>query len=376
VTAKAGLKGKGWSSDVAVFDYNDDGYLDLLVTNMFGMSQLYRNDKGSTFTDVTKEVLGHTSWGATGAKAFDFNNDGKLDLFLVDMHSDMWLQPFQPPRQAIRQGFDLKKKHPHVMGENYVHSPDGKGKEHEKTFRSAFKINDKDVLFGNTFFKNLGQGKFKEVSDKVNLETFWPWGAVPGDFDNDGFEDIFIPAGMGFPYQYWPSSLLMNNGNETFTDRAKAMGIEPPPGGEYYEEKIANMPSARSCRAAATLYRDGRLDLVVNNFNGRASYFRNHFPKKNYIAFRLTGIRDQQESGSNRDAVGALVYLYLGKQIMVRQVHPAGGYLSQSSQTLHFGLGEHTEVDRAEIRWPRGRRESIDNPEINKLHHRTEPKGK
>jgi len=113
---------------------------------------------------------------------------------------------------------------------------------------------------------------------------------------------------------------------------------------------------------------------VINNFNGRAYYFRNYLPKKNYIAFRLTGTRDQQESGSNRDAVGALVYLHIGNEIMVRQVHPAGGYLSQSSQTLHFGLGERTKVDRAEIRWPRGRREFIDNPEINKLHRRTEPR--
>jgi enediyne biosynthesis protein E4 len=89
VTAKSGLAGKGWGGDVAVFDYNDDGYLDLLVTNMFGASQLYRNNRDGTFTDVTKEVLGKTSWGAIGSKVFDFNNDGRLDLLMVDMHSDM-----------------------------------------------------------------------------------------------------------------------------------------------------------------------------------------------------------------------------------------------------------------------------------------------
>src|SRR5439155_14706694 len=95
VTDKAGLKGKGWGGDVAVFDYNEDGKLDLFVTNMFGASQLYRNNGDGTFTDVTKEVLGRTSWGAIGSKAFDFNNDGRLDLFIADMHSDMWLPP--PP---------------------------------------------------------------------------------------------------------------------------------------------------------------------------------------------------------------------------------------------------------------------------------------
>src|SRR5213079_1536703 len=90
VTEKAGLKGKGWAGDVAVFDYNGDGRLDLLVTNMFGASQLYRNNGDGTFTDVTKETLGRTSFGAIGCKVFDFNNDGRLDLLIVDMHSDMW----------------------------------------------------------------------------------------------------------------------------------------------------------------------------------------------------------------------------------------------------------------------------------------------
>jgi hypothetical protein len=112
------------------------------------------------------------------------------------------------------------------------------------------------------------------------------------------------------------------------------------------------------------------LDLVVNNFNDRAFYFHNNFPKKNFIAFQLTG------TVSNRDAVGAVVRIHRGKEIMVRQVQAAGGYLSQSSQKLHFGLGDHTEIDFAEIRWPSGVREPIDHPTINTLHRRTEPRNK
>src|SRR5205807_10409670 len=108
-----------------------------------------------------------------------------------------------------------------------------------------------------------------------------------------------------------------------------------------------------------------------NNFNGRAFYFRNSFPPKNYVAFRLTGTK------SNRDAIGALVKIYLGKEVMVRQVQPAGGYLSQSSKTVHFGLGDRSGIDRVEIRWPNGalKPQQIDNPEINKLHRISEPKG-
>jgi hypothetical protein len=371
VTAKAGLKGKGWGGDVAVFDYNQDGHLDLFVTNMFGASQLYKNNGNGTFTDVTKEVLGRTSWGAIGSKAFDFSNDGKLDLYVADMHSDMWLEYQIDPRGISS---DLKKKYRAIMGPVINREPTAV--DDEKKFADLFKIQYEEVVFGNTLFKALPSGKFAEVSDKAGAETFWPWGIATGDFDNNGFEDVFLPSGMGYPYYYWPNVLLMNNGNETFTDRAEEAGIEPPPRGEYKDEKLGDRKPARSSRCAATVYRDGRLDLVVNNFNDRAYYFRNHFPRKNYIAFKLTGVRHQRESGSNRDAVGARVVLHIGDKVMVRQVHAAGGYLSQSSQTLHFGLGDHTKVDYAEIYWPRGphdKPQRFDKPAINTLHKLLEP---
>jgi hypothetical protein len=361
VTAKAGLLGKGWGGDVAVFDYNDDGRLDLLVTNMFGASQLYRNNADGTFTDVTREVLGRTSWGAVGCKAFDFNNDGKLDLYILDMHSDMWLPPWVDPRS--RPGKELKVKYPQMLGKSHELDPEW-AKQLEQRFSAALSIRYDDVLFGNTFFKAVPDGRYQEVSDRARLETWWPWGLATGDFDNDGFEDVFVASGMGYPFAYWPNSLLMNNGNETFIDRADELGIEPPPGGEHQKTKIGGKLAARSsrCVAVADFDGDGRLDLIVNNFNDMPYYFRNHLPRKNYVAFRLTGTK------SNRDAIGAMVWLYTGQEVMVRQVHAAGGYLSQSSKTVHFGLGERQKIDRVEIRWPSGGKQEILAPAINTLH--------
>jgi hypothetical protein len=233
-----------------------------------------------------------------------------------------------------------------------------------------FQIRNNEVVFGNTLFLNKGGGKFEEVSDKAGMETFWPWGIATGDFDNDGYEDVFLPSGMGYPWFYWPNSLMMNNGNSTFTNRAEAEGIEPPVGGRFQKEKIGGQPAARSsrCAAVADFTHTGRLDIICNNFNDHPYFFKNRFPLKNYIEFKLAGTK------SNRDAVGATVTLHMGKEVMIRQVHAAGGYLSQSSNTLHFGLGDRAKVDRAEIRWPSGRSNVIENPELNKLHKITEPK--
>jgi enediyne biosynthesis protein E4 len=367
VTAKAGLAGKGWGGDVAVFDFDEDGHMDLLVTNMFGASTLYRNNGDGTFTDVTKKTLGRTSWGAIGSKAFDFNNDGKLDLLIADMHSDMWA-PFEPSpamMDAILKHPD--RKYPRVTGAAHQFDPSADALEQE--FTDIFKIHKEDVLFGNTLFKNLGGGKFEEVSDPAHMETWWPWGIATGDFDNDGYEDVFLPSGMGYPFFYWPSGLMMNNGDGTFTDRAQPLGIEPPIHGRYQSEKIGGKLAPRSsrCAASADFRNGGRLDIVTNNFNDAPYYFQNNLPRRNYVSFRLRGTR------SNRDAIGALVKIYLRDEVMVRQVQGAGGYLSQSSKTVHFGLGERSRIDRAEIRWPSGARQTILEPALNQRHDVVEP---
>jgi len=368
VTRQTGLAGRGWSSDVAVFDFDADGDLDIYVTCMFGRAQLYRNDDG-VFTDVALAVLGRTSWGALGAKVFDADNNARLDILTVDMHSDMWMGLDLEHGSLKMAQSDQRKKFPSIFGPMAQDNPEFV--ETEKRWFDGLGVNRDDVLFGNSFFKALDDGSFEEVSEQVNLETFWPWGIAVGDFNNNGHLDVFLASGMGFPFYYWPNHLMLNNGDGTFTNRAEQEGIEPPVQGVYHDQLIQDRVSTRSSRCAATadFDGDGRLEIVTNNFNDIPYYYKNVFPKNNYLSLRLRGTK------SNRDAIGALVTATIGKTTMLRLVQSAGGYLSQSSRTVHFGLGKHARIDRLEIRWPSGIRQVIEQPETNRLHEITEPDG-
>jgi hypothetical protein len=366
VTDKAGMRGRGWAGDVAVFDYDDDGYLDVFVPSMFGRGQLYHNNRDGTFSDVTTSTLGRTPHGAIGAKVFDYDGDGRLDLFAVDMHSDMWMG-----LDRRRSSEETAERDQHVR----FHSSAGPTvDENDPRFlpsqKEQFAMNGEsynDVLFGNALYRNLGDGKFEENAVAAGLETFWPWGIATGDFDDDGHEDVFITAGMGYPFYYWPDALMMNNGDGTFTDAASTLGVDPPTGGEYQAQPIAGHPAARSSRSAATadFDGDGRLELVVNNFNDRPYFFANRFPRQNYLEVKLTGTK------SNRDAIGAVAWLWTGNMKMVRQVNPAGGYLAQSSRLLHFGLGDR-KADSLVVRWPSGGRAVVRAPKVNSVVSLTE----
>src|SRR5258706_40391 len=207
VTDRAGLRGRGWAGDVAVFDYDEDGFLDLFVPSMVGRGQLYRNTGHGTFRDVTAETLGRTPYGAVGCKVFDYDGDGRLDLFVVDMHSDMWM--------GVDTGHvtvDVARR----MQHRRFRTPKGPTINEEapgliQIQRAMFARQGEDfdaLLFGNALYRNLGHGKFTETTVAAGLETLWPWGVATGHFDNDRHEDLFIPSRVRYPYYYLPNQLM------------------------------------------------------------------------------------------------------------------------------------------------------------------------
>ncbi len=196
VTLRVGPKDGGWSGDASVADVNGDGFPDLYVLNMQGDDHYYENQKGERFVEKTAELFPKTPWGTMGIKFFDWDGDGRPDLLLTDMHSDM--------SQEI-----------------------GPEKEKEKSqiaWTDAFLQGGANNIFGNAFFHNLGDGRFEEISDRIGVENYWPWGPSVGDVNADGWEDVFIASGMGFPFRYGPNSLLLNENGERFRGRRVRRG--------------------------------------------------------------------------------------------------------------------------------------------------------
>src|SRR5216684_2607586 len=373
VTRRVGLVDSSWSGDATVIDVNDDGWPDLYVLDMQGENHLWQSAAGKRFHDATRQYFSKTPWGAMGVKAFDFNGDGRLDLFVTDMHSDMWVNIPAGDWAAEARKAD-------TLPAPVDFFPTGKSR----------------FIFGNALFANGGDGRFAEVSDSVGVETYWPWGPSVDDLNADGWDDIFIAASMNFPYRYGINSVLLNDGGHRFLPSEFVVGVEPRPNGATEQVWFTldctgagafnpwcvacSKPGARAsaCRldaarqltmmgslgtraaVALDLDGDGDLDIVTNEFNGRPQVLVSDLAQRHHIHFlkvRLRGTR------SNREGLGAQVTVVLpeGRRIL-KVLDGKSGYLSQSDLPLYFGLADADHAAKIEVRWPSGRRQTLVGP--------------
>ncbi|MES1243840.1 MAG: CRTAC1 family protein [Acidobacteriota bacterium] len=365
VTEQVGLKDGSWTGDASAADFNEDGWPDLYLLNMQGDDHYWENHEGKSFVEVGAKYFPKTPWGAMGIKVFDADNDGRMDLLLTDMHSDM-LREFKPEEEKLR--FAPQEEIPALQGQD-------------------------NNVFGNAFYKNLGGGSFVEVSGRFGLENYWPWGVSVDDLNADGWDDVLITSSMNFPFRYGINSLLLNNRGEKFLDSEFLLGIEPRRGGQTRKpwftldcsgadkahprckdqtgRFVVNSTLGTRSAVIFDLDGDGDLDIVTNEFGSAPQVLVSDLAQKrkiHWLEVRLQG------SASNRNGLGARVKVHAGDRTLTKALDGSSGYLSHSLMPLYFGLDEADKVDSVEILWPSGATQTVPGPvAVNRILDVKEP---
>jgi hypothetical protein len=352
VSQRMGLMDLSWSGDASAVDVNDDGWLDLYVLNMLGNDEYYENVGGKRFLKKSRQVFPRTSWGAMGIKVFDVNNDGRLDIFITDMHSDM----------------------------SAVVDPDREKEKSTMEWPVSFRGDGKMSIWGNSLFVKEGPDKFREASDAMGVENYCPWGPSVGDLNADGYDDTFIASGMNYPERYMINSVKLNDRGRRFVDAEFVLGVEPRKGGlatPFFGLDASGKDKGHKDAAGATgrvviwgargsrssamfdVDGDGDLDIVTNEFNAAPMVLLSNLSEKtrlHYLEVKLTG------TTSNRDGLGAVVKVVAGATSYTKVLDGNSGYLSHSVYPLYFGLGAAEAADSIEVLWPSGKKQTVPAP--------------
>ena len=348
VTQAAGIETSNQLGQCSFWiDHDNDGKLDLFVKNWIGANRLYKNNGDGTFTQVPDAAgLADATFGrdrGTICSFADYDNDGWMDVafsgdrnFLYRNEGGTFVDVSGPagiPSLTNGNGIAWGDYDNDGLLDLYVARGNVLG----------------TGLFADTLYRNMGDGTFIDITQQAGLATpANTWAAVWGDYDNDGYLDLFVTcAGAGAPGPGTSNRLYHNNGDGTFTDRAA-------------EEGVALQDNTSLHKGAAWLdyNNDGFLDLVVKDgigprtgarIRGVQRFFKNLGNTNHFLKLKLQGVQ------SNRDGIGARVTVTYAGGMGFRQNNGGGGgeYASQSSEALHFGIGQATEAS-VEVKWPSG----------------------
>ncbi len=334
ITEQAGLLNKAWGLSASIGDFNNDDLLDVFVANDFLEPDfLYINQGNGTFKDEALQYFNHISSNSMGSDLADINNDLKPDLIVLDM-----------------------------LAEDHIRGKENMATMSTENFLKLVDIGYHHQYMSNVLQLNNGDKTFSEIGQLSGIaKTDWSWAPLIADFDNDGFNDLFVTNGIEHDLsnqdfrnqmranimnrkkvtleqaiQMMPSTKLSNyifknNKDLTFSNATKDWGLE---------RKVNSNGTAY-----ADLDNDGDLDLIVNNQSEVASVYRNN-TEKNSVVISLKG------SKKNSTGIGTQVFVYHGTSAQKKVLQTSRGFQSSVSQKLHFGLGDDKKIDSLRVIWP------------------------
>lgn len=363
VTEQAGVKNYGLSLSATVGDLNNDSWPDIYVSNDFNSPDfLYINNQDGTFKEVVKEAMAHNSFYGMGVDISDFNNDGNLDLFQVDMDA----------KDNRRKKANMSSMNPKLFwdvidaGFNYQY------------MHNCMQLNTGVYENGIPHFGNVSRITGTSSTD-------WSWGPLFADFDNDGNKDLFVTNGtrreinnndffhslealnlkpkdllkksQEIPSEKIDNFMFQNNGNLNFEQANKKWGIE--------------FKGFSNGVAYVDLDNDGDLDIVVNNIDDYASVFENSSSKRNnYIKVNFKG------NSKNTYGLGNRVYVRTKKGTQLQELTLTRGFQSSVAPELHFGVGKEKTIDEVKVVWTNGKVQKLYNVKANQMLHLKEQDAK
>jgi len=396
VTKASGLANDSdWATGATFGDYDNDGWADLFVSHyvdfhlndlpVFGSSKsckymgidvqcgprglkgspddLYHNNGDGTFTDVSRKAGVDDPEHRYGLTSIwtDFDNDGHLDLFVTNDGQANYLYQGNGKGKfedvallsgvaANEDGFDQANMG--VALADYLH-----------TGRMSLLLSHFDIEYA-ALYRNDGKMNFVDASIASGIargtQGFVGWGDAFVDFANRGWQDFFLVNGHVYPQvdtlpratRYLePKFLFLNNGDGTFQNVSRRVG------------SALEVPQVSRGVAVGDLFNDGRVDVVVENLVGQPMILRPEGgPANHWISFQLEGVK------CNRLALNARIRATAGDLVQTGELLSGGSYLSQHDLRIHFGLGSHANLDRAEVLWPNGRKETLTNLTADKFY--------
>ncbi len=365
VTNESGISNFGLSLGVVASDYNNDGYPDIYISNDFNAPDfMYINNGDGTFTNEILNSLQQTSFFGMGVDAADFNNDGWVDIFQLDMNA----------ADNFRSKANMSSMNPEVFYQSVALGL------HHQYMQNSLQLNQGNLNGSSPAFSNIA--RWSGVSS-----TDWSWGGLFADFDNDGWKDLFVTNGIRRDV----NNKDFYNQHRTFFNK-----MENDPEYKNKEEEVnllsylEKMPSEKLANYLfhnqqdkgfvnrntewgldektfsngviySDLDNDGDLDLVVNNLEDYASIYRNNNTNSNFIGFELEG-KDKNIP------IGARIHLKASGKYQMQEFNLSRGYLSSVSPRIHFGLGDSTNLDEVVIEWPDGKRSRLVDVKVNKYN--------